>query len=153
MKYQTIKRLFLNGLLCTTLAITQMGADCDGNQQNAAPTNESTRCTSNQAQIRILDGLSQRLCGCNETSTQMIKPPSTLTCTINRGTRVFVHFVGAANFHQLQSINTPSFPSSGVYNPDDTNSQASFVIHFTNAGTYEFRDAFDHAISGSFVVL
>lgn len=147
-RFQTIKFIFFALALC----VTQMGADCEGvRTQEITP--QSSACTAGQAQVRFLDGMMQNLCGCTESAAQMIKPPSVLTCTINSGTRVFVNFLGAQNFHQIQSTNTPSFPPSAVYNPDDNLLNNTHVIHFTAAGTYEFRDAYDHRLSGSFIVL
>lgn len=112
----------------------------------------STQCPNGVAEILIGDGFSKRLCGCSEAAGVVFGSGSALTCSIPSGTHVFVYtsfFPGYSTLHQFESVGSPSFSSSRI-----SDGTAPFVSTYTfsTAGTYQFRDAFNHGVSGSFVV-
>lgn len=112
---------------------------CDEIEKDTFNLSDS-RCKTGQAQLSVLDGKFQNLCGCTESAGQFIFPPTVLTCTISRGTVVFFHFHSAYLKHQIRSTGTPSFVGSPIFDPADTTPIPSYGVTFSTAGTYNFQD-------------
>src|SRR5271154_7128069 len=78
----------------------------------------STGCAAGQAMISVSDGYLETLCGCAEAAPVYSGPGSRLKCTVTSGTIVFFNYLATHAVHQIVSVGTPTFPSSGVSDPN-----------------------------------
>ena len=139
-------------LLAALIALGGMGAQCDGITDMEFQQSDSN-CKAGQAQIQIMDGMSKRLCGCTEADNTLIGASQTLTCTVNAGTTIFVHYSGAALTHQIIPVSGVSFPASPIYNRQDPAPITTHVFTVGTVGTYSYADSYDRAIFGDIVAL
>lgn len=123
-------------------------AACDPADQ----TDVSQGCPAGSAQILVLDGALQRLCGCAETDTSIIAPPSTLSCTVSAGTVVFFQYLNTEAPHQIVSTGTPDFVDSPVSDPNNKPTIRVHAVRLDTPGTYEFTDALAVGVSGQVIV-
>ena len=66
------------------------------------------------------------------------------------GTVVFFNFHSTLLRHQILSIPSPQFASSALIEPASLT--PVHAVRFPDAGTYQYRDAFDPGILGSIIV-
>lgn len=114
---------------------------------------DATRCGAGQAQIAVRDGAIQSLCGCAESTGQLVgSNTGSLTCTVPAGTVVFFHYVAPLLPHQIVSTGTPSFPSSALSGSGAIVPVPTHAVRFESSGTYAFQDAFDNGLRGQITV-
>lgn len=144
-------------LLCTFLlcscgnnnSVPDYGVDY-GVNDNSTP---ASCVTAKIAQIVVLDGFLQNICGCQETP-KVTAAGSSFVCTVPAGTVVYFQYSGTVLAHQLISNGTPSFPSSPLSDPGDLKHPLvrSHAVVMNSSGSYNFSDAFNGALSGVIVV-
>lgn len=113
----------------------------------------SSTCESGMAVVALLDGALERVCGCQETSGDVVTPPAVLDCTVNSGDRVLFFYGAGSTPRQVESVGSPAFPSSAPHLPNTTASPLIHPVVFDAAGTYEYRDALSPSVQGRIVVL
>jgi hypothetical protein len=129
-----------------------LAAACDDEQHSVyGSTGFGGECATNQVQIAVNDGFIQNLCGCSEPAATIF-PPATLTCTVDAGTVVYFWYLGTTLRHQIHSSASPTFPTSPVSDPNNSNPIKVHVVTLNTAGTYDFEDIFEPSLSGSIIV-
>ena len=112
-----------------------------------------TACKTQQVQIAVHDGFLQNLCGCTESSAQIILPPTQLTCTAAAGTQIEFLVFTAHLEHQIISTGTTlTFPSSPRFDPMADMKQRVHAFVLNTPGTYSFTDAYDNSMIGQITI-
>lgn len=137
-----MKRILLATALCLLAACKTSENDPD----------LAAACAAGNAQIFVGEGYLRLACGCAEGSNLLVIQGTAATCTVALGTRVLFHFNEARNRHQIVGVGSPSLGASDVVNPPDELVFAAFAPNLPAAGTYQFRDAFNAAITGQLIV-
>jgi hypothetical protein len=139
-----IKRL----ALLLAVAAGSFGGKCN----NATVGKESLPCDSGVAQIMFWDGKAQKVCGCGGTDGEFTAPGTALTCTFTLGKTFFVSYQGPFLQHQFVPVGTPALPYGPIFDPNSKNPIRAHGFAPTAAGTYSFRDEYDHSIFGTITV-
>lgn len=125
-----------------------------GDEKARPFTKIETSCDSQSAIIKIFDNFLEATCGCsNLANNTIILSGSSLSCTLSLNSVVFFMYMGQNTPHQITSDGTPSFTSSPPFFPND-HTPGTFIhsYQFSHAGSFQFVDAFDNQISGTFTV-
>lgn len=139
----------LHYLAILALALSAMGANCDPLSTAKTP---GVTCEPNQVEIAVYDSYVQRLCNCGGTDGEILARNAPLVCTFSLGKTIFIHYVGPTLRHQIVAVGTPGIPDSPVFDPGDRNAYRTHAFAPTVTGTYAFKDQYDPALLGSFVV-
>jgi hypothetical protein len=137
-----------------TIALASWVSGCGDSAANRPWEND---CPSGTAQIRIADGWSEVLCGCqSEPAGTVAIAPQPLTCTVAAGTRVLFRYESAQTPHQIASAPgaSSSFRAGPPAFPDQPDTLAPFPVELPTPGNYEYVDLFSpEQIRGTIVVL
>jgi hypothetical protein len=120
---------------------------------------ESSRCQSGQALLLFFDnGWTRPVCGCSERYEELAGERGfgvgeELVCTIPVGATVVFHFVGVSSRQQVISEGPPSFPSSGIFNPEeDRLLNRNHAFTFSNPGEYRYFNLLSTELRGKIIV-
>jgi hypothetical protein len=129
-----------------------MATSCD-DQPSVSGTSgpASGNCNSRLAQIAVYDTFIQNLCGCQE-APGIVMPPLALNCTVSANTQVYFWYLNTTQFHQIQSTAQPTFATSPLSDPSDSNPIRTHVVTLTNPGNYEFQDVYNSSLNGTIIV-
>lgn len=145
---------YKNLMLALALGLASLTSSCGpGTPVEASLAATSTSCPAGAAEILVGEGFVKRLCGCTEASNTLFVSGDSLSCTVAAGTTIFfyyAYFAGSSSLHQIESVGSPSFSPSRMTDPERP---AVHAVTLSTTGTYLFRDAFNHAVGGSFTVL
>lgn len=131
------------------LALSSLGAKCDPLPLVNGP---STTCNTNQVEIAVYDTYVQRLCNCGGTDGEITARGSSLSCTFSLGKTIFIHYIGPGLRHQIVAVGSPGIPDSAIFDPSDRNAIRSHAFAPTATGTYQWKDQYDPALLGDFIV-
>lgn len=122
-----------------------------GNVGAALPSSPAT-CDTGAAAILVHEAALQIMCGCDESAGTIAGAGTPLTCTLPvNSTLTFLYAGGMRNLHQIESVGTPAFPSSPLFDPSHEAPVRAHGVRFETIANYAFRDAINHAISGTIV--
>jgi hypothetical protein len=143
-------RFFTPLFLLASLAF--IATSCD-EQASVSGTSgpASGNCTTGIAQLAVYDTFIQNLCGCQE-APGIVMPPVALTCTVSANTQVYFWYLNTTQFHQIQSTAQPTFPTSPLSDPDQSNPVRTHVVTLTDPGSYEFQDVYNRTLNGTIIV-
>ncbi|MEN9724156.1 MAG: hypothetical protein RJB38_2142 [Pseudomonadota bacterium] len=135
--------------LYISMLLSILGAGC-GTEAPKLPTG----CTAHAAALGITDGRVAIFCGCAETAGTWLLNSAGLQCTVASGDTVVFHFLAPKTRHQIVSAagEVDRFLASPVYDPQVEPVFRAHAVRFTQAGTYDFTDQFDHSLSARIVV-
>lgn len=141
----------LAAIALLALSLGAMGNTCQDEHSVPGP---SATCEAGTAQIAVHDGYLQRVCGCGGTDGEMIASPGHLSCTLEIGSTVFIHYFGARLPHRIIPTGTPDFPIGPIYDPrvGDTDMVRASAFEPAAVGTYLFQDEFQVDLTGDFIV-
>jgi hypothetical protein len=133
------------------LLLGMLYASACGNIGASLPSSPAT-CDSGAAAILVNDASLQILCGCDEAAGTLASAGSALTCTLPVNSTVnFIFAGGMRNLHQIESVGSPAFASSPIFDPSSEAPVRAHGVRFETLATYTYRDAINHAISGTIV--
>lgn len=128
-----------------------MTASCSNSATEfSAPT--VANCPAGAALIFVGDGFLQTYCGCNEGEAVSV-PPAQASCTVPVGTQIHFNYSGTHFRHQIISIGEPSFISSPIIDPQNSDlSINTHVVSGLGTGTYAFEDSMNTQVAGKIIV-
>lgn len=135
-------------LVAGGLAAGSFGANCS----NVPVAASTLPCEANVAEIAIWDGRIQEVCGCGGVGGEFAAQNSALSCTFTLGKTVFVYYHGPFLQHQFVAVGLPALPNGPVFDPDAKDPIRAHAFKPDAAGTYNFRDEYDHTIFGTITV-
>ena len=109
-------------------------------------------CANNTAILAVYDGAIQNLCGCQESSTDLIAGNQGVTCTVSQGSTVIFQYIRTQLPHQIAGSGTPQMGTSPLSQPKDEIPLRTFSLILNQAGTYSFEDLYDLTINGQIIV-
>lgn len=124
---------------------------CDNIVSQSGQESVTPGCSPNQAELIVYDNFIQSLCGCQEGAV-IQTPPEGITCTVAAGTSVWFWFLDVTQLHQIQSTAQPTFQTSSVVDPSNSNTVRTHVVKLTATGNYEFQDNYNRTINGTIIV-
>jgi len=115
----------------------------------------SSSCVTGVSQVLVGDNYLETGCGCAEGNGTVTGAGSSFVCTLKAKNFVQFIYVGTQLTHQIDSIGSPAFANTPLLGPANSPSPGlsqAFGLQISTPGTYQFKDAFDASLSGSFVV-
>lgn len=133
------------------LALASMFVACAAPSEDPLARGQTT-CGAGTAIIALYDGSLQRLCGCGEGRSAVTVAGTNLVCTVPLNTAVTFYFMGTRQPHQIMSTGSPTFVSSPYADPSSSSPITTHAVKLTAAGSYNYHDVSEPALTGTIVV-